>query len=147
MNATLIISGELTLLGKLAVKIDEWFPGAFATTVDVPSFEGWDVEAMTILLRRLQTKQLELLQFVSDGDGYRTDDEVRANFANADGGMKGLTGPISKHIKSMVEAGTIAAGASYVVRTEANPSNRNAPGGFRTPSGLLPVLRAAFDAL
>lgn len=147
MNATLTITGDLTLLGKLALKIDEWFPSAFASTVEVPSFDGWDVETMTILLRRLQTKQLELLNFVSENGGYRSDDEVRAKFGNAEGGMKGLTGPISKHIKSMTETGLLPAGASYVVRTEANPTNRNAPGGFRTPHGLVPVLRAAFSSL
>ena len=147
MNATLTITGDLTLLGKLAVQIDEWFPTAFATSVEVPSFEGWDVETMTILLRRLQAKQRDLLQFVSENGGYRTDAEVRAKFGNSAGGMKGLTGPISKHIKSMTEAGLLAVDASYVVRTEADPANRNAPGGFRTPLGLVPVLRAALDAL
>ena len=120
---------------------------AFATSVEVPSFEGWDVETMTILLRRLQAKQRDLLEFVSENGGYRTDAEVRAKFGNAASGMKGLTGPISKHIKSMTETGLLPADASYVVRTEADPTNRNVPGGFRTPLGLVPVLRAALDAL
>ncbi len=71
MNGTLTISGDLTVLGKLAVKIDEWFPKAFATEVGVPEFAGWTVESMTVLLRRLQKKQFDLINFVSSANGYR----------------------------------------------------------------------------
>lgn len=147
MNATLTITGDLAALGRLAQQIDEWVPGAFSTAVETPAFEGWDVEKMTMLLRRLQPKQLDLLSFLTEGGGYRGDEEVRGKFANAGGGMKGLTGPISKHIKAMTEAGLLPNDASYVVRTESHPANRNAPGGFRTPIGLVPVIRAAIASL
>lgn len=147
MNGTLTISGDLALLGKLALKIDDWFPNAFATAVNVPAFGQWDVETMTILLRRLAKKQLDLIDFVSSNDGYRSDDEVRAQFGNDGGGMKGLTGPISKHIKAMVASGMLQADPSFVVKTEPNPVNRNLAGGFLMPRQLVPVVRAAIDSL
>jgi len=147
MNGTLTIEGDLTLLGKLAVKIDEWFPGAFAAEVGTPAWGEWDVETMAVLLRRLGRKQLELIQFVSSGGGYQSDEAVRSRLSNDDGGMKGLTGPISKHINAMIAAGDLAEKASPVVKTESNPDNRNLPGGFRMPADLLPVVRAALASL
>ena len=40
MNGMLTIEGDLTLLGKLAIKIDEWFPAAFAKELNAESWGG-----------------------------------------------------------------------------------------------------------
>lgn len=147
MNGKLTIEGDLATLGRLALKINEWFPNELKTHVSVPSWGGWNVEAMTVLLRRLAPKQLQLLDFVSAGDGYQSDEAVRRQFGNETGGMKGLTGPISKHIKAMAATGDITESAVPVVKTEPNPGNRSQAGGFRIPGELVPIVRAALRSL
>jgi hypothetical protein len=97
--------------------------------------------------RRSTSKQLDLINFVSSANGYRTDDEVRAQFGNDAGSMKRLTGPISKHIKTLVESGVLRESIPFVGKTESNPDNRNTPGGFRRPKNLVPVVREGIDAL
>jgi hypothetical protein len=146
MEASLTITGDLTLLGKLAVRIDEWFPTAFSTEIAVPAYGGWTVERMSSLVRRLNEKQIELLAFVSENDGYRTDEEVRARFANGEGSMQGLTGPITRHKYAMVKEGLIDDSAIDLVKTERNPRNRNLAGGFRMAQELVPVVKAALRA-
>lgn len=147
MNGTISITGNLVQLGELAIKIDDWFPKTFTSEISVPEFEGWNVETMTVLLRRLQKRQLDLIDFVSSARGYRSDSEVRTQFGNDEGGMKGLTGPISRHINALVDSGVLTQPVSFVVRTESSPDNRNAPGGFRMPQGLIAIVRAALDSL
>jgi hypothetical protein len=138
MEGTLTIRGDLTLLGRLALKIDEWFPGALATEVGVLEWGGWSVETMAMLVDRLHPVQRKLIGFVADADGQRTDDEVRAEFAG-DHGLKGLTGPLSRHIERMQTAGVIPTGASFVVMVDRTPRIPV----FRMPEQLVPVVKAA----
>jgi hypothetical protein len=137
MNGTLTIEGDLTLLGKLAIQIDEWFPGAFAVEVEADAWGGWRIDTLASLLERLHPWQLLLVSYVSLAGGRRSDDEVRAKFA-INGGLKGQTGPISKHIKSMKAAGKIPGDAVRLLtvhRTGINPT-------FVIPSELVPLVHS-----
>lgn len=136
MNGTLSINGELNLLGELAVKIDEWYAGRLETAVESDSWGGWSVERMTVLLARLHPWQLRLVNFVAAAGGQRSDSEVRARFALGDSGLRGQTGAISKHVKSMEKAGIVPAGASHVLKVDRNGPTPN----FIIPNDLVPIV-------
>lgn len=146
MNATLTITGNLDDLAAAATMLSDHF-ARLNTTVEPAEFGGWSVEAMRTLLRRLAPKQLALVQLVSTRGGYTADDEVRAQLGNESGGMKGLTGPISKHINALIDAGIVSPEASFVVKTERDPENRSSAAGFVMPPALAPVVIAALENL
>lgn len=144
MIATLTITGNLDELTEAAAMLNGHFAHVH-TSVEPAEFGGWSVEAMRTLLRRLAPKQLALVQLVSTRGGYTADEDVRAQLGNESGGMKGLTGPISKHIRALVDAGTVSPDASFVVKTERDPENRSSAAGFVMPPALAPIVIAALE--
>jgi hypothetical protein len=139
MNGTLSIQGDLVLLGKLAVKIDEWFPSALATEVRPDEWGGWTIETMEVLLERLHPWQLLLVSYVAQSNGRRNDPEVRDKFAIGASGLRGQTGAISKHIYGMKAAGKIADNASYLLKVDRSAHMAT----FVMPAGLVPIVQAA----
>ena len=141
MDGTLSIQGDLVTLGKLAVKIEKWFPGALATEVRAAGWGGWTVDSMAALLERLHPWQLLLVSFVARAGGRRVDPEVRDKFSLGDSGLRGQTGPISKHIMNMKAEGVIPDDATYVLKIDRTTKVRT----FITPDKLMPILRAALS--
>jgi hypothetical protein len=138
MNGTLSIHGDLTVLSDLALKIEEWFPGALETAVESDAWGGWTVDRMTVLLDRLHPWQLLLVSFVARSGGRRSDPEVREKFAIGDSGLRGQTGAISKHIETMKKAGLIPDDASHLVKVDRTGS---VPA-FAIPGELMPIVEA-----
>lgn len=141
MNGTLSIHGELTILSDLAKKIDEWFPGALRSESQPDSWGGWTTGSMTVLLERVHPWQLLLLSFMAQGEGRRSDSEVRQRFALGESGLRGQTGAITKHIAKMVTEGIIPEDASPLVRVDRASQTST----FVMPQELVPVLLAALE--
>lgn len=139
MEGTLSIQGDLALLGKLAVKVDEWFPGALSTEVRPDEWGGWTIETMTVLVERLHPWQLLLVSYVARANGRRSDPEVRAKFAIRDSGLRGQTGAISKHIDGLKATGKIPDDASYLLKVDRSAHVAT----FVMPAELVPIVQAA----
>lgn len=140
MNGTLSITADLALLSKLALQIEQWHPGTASLDIRPEKYLSWDVEGMATLLKRLHPWQLLLMSFVASDNGRRSDPEVRAKFAIDDSGLRGQTGPISKHVKAMHAEGLIEAADWVLVvdRTSRTPM-------FVMPEGLVPIALAALE--
>lgn len=141
MNGTLSIQGDLAILSELALKIEDWFPGALATSVDSDAWGGWTVDRMALLLGRVHPWQLLLVSFVARAEGRRMDPEVRALFAIGDSGLKGQTGAISKHIEAMKKSGLLPDDASHVLKVDRS----SAAPMFVIPADLMPIVEAALE--
>lgn len=139
MEGTLSVKGDLAVLGKLAAMIDEWFPGAVATEVRTAAWGGWTIKTVVALLERLHPWQLLLVSFVARAGGRRSDREVRDMFAIGESGLRGQTGPISKHIRSMKAAGMLPDDASYLLKVDRTTNTAT----FVTPDELVPIVQAA----
>lgn len=140
MNGTLSITADLALLSKLALQIEEWHPNAATLEVRPEQYRSWTVEAIATLLKRLHPWQLLLMSFVALADGRRSDPEVREKFAIDESGLRGQTGPISKHVKAMRNEGLIA-DADWVLVVDR--SARTAM--FVMPEGLVPIVQTAIE--
>src|SRR3954469_13741767 len=101
MLATLTVQGPLDALARIAVLIQQQFAEGVRSDVQPLEVDGWSVERAALLLARLATKQRTVLELVVRGDGHVDDETLRAHFANGNGQVRGLTGPISKHVKNM----------------------------------------------
>lgn len=141
MNGTLSIHGNLAVLSELAEKINAWVSDAVSTQIEPDAWGGWTIDTMTVLLERLHPWQLLLTSFMAQGNGQRSDSEVREKFAIGDSGLRGQTGPISKHILKMKTAGIIPDDASYLVRVDRTTQTAS----FVTPNELVPIVRAALS--
>ncbi|NEN04722.1 hypothetical protein G3T36_02455 [Diaminobutyricibacter tongyongensis] len=141
MDGTLSIHGDLAVLSGLAEKINAWVADAVATEVEPDAWGGWTIDTMIVLLERLHPWQLLLTSFMARGNGQRSDNEVREKFAIGDSGLRGQTGPISKHILKMKAAGIIPGDASYLVRVDRTTQ----PAMFVTPADLVPIVQVALS--
>ena len=143
MIGTLTITGPLADLAKVA-QFAEKLAGVSAT-VDLPEYGGWSVGAMASLLRRLAPNQRDLIDMLIVGNGAVTGDQLRAAFGDD---LRGLTGPISRHIGAMVAEGMIAEDAVPIAVAERDARDRaNQRTSFiRTPTQLVDILRAAVDS-
>jgi hypothetical protein len=140
MQGTLSVTGDLALLSELALQIERWHPAAVTIDLGSAQYLSWDVEAMATLLKRLHPYQLLLMSFVARADGRRSDPEVREKFAIGDSGLRGQTGPISKHVKAMRDEGLLAA-ADWVLAVDR--SARTAI--FVMPDELVPIVKGAIE--
>lgn len=142
MNGTLSIHGDLAVLSELALKIEEWFPGALEAAVESESWGGWTVDRMTILLERLHQWQLLLVSFVANAGGRRSDPEVRQKFSIGDNGLRGQTGAISKHIEAMKKSGLLPEDASYVLKVDRSSTSAV----FMIPAELMPIVVTTLES-
>jgi len=140
MDGTLSITADLKVLSALALQIEKWHPEMVKLDLSFATYLSWDVEAMATLLKRLHPYQLLLMSFVAIADGRRSDPEVRGKFAIGESGLRGQTGPISKHVKAMRDEGLISA-ADWVLVV--NRSIR--PAEFVMPEDLVPIVKAAIE--
>lgn len=141
MDGTLSIQGDLNVLSQLAVKIDEWFPGALEASVQSNSWGGWTVDRMALLLERVHPWQLLLVSFLARGGGRQPDVEVRRRFTIEGSGLKGQTGAISKHIVGMKKSGLLPEDASWVVQVDRS----GATPVFVTPAELVPIVQSTLE--
>jgi hypothetical protein len=138
VNGTLSVTADLALLSKLALQIESWHPDTITMEVSTEKYLSWDVEAVATLLKRLHPYQLLLMSFVTLADGRRSDPEVREKFAIGDNGLRGQTGPISKHVKAMRNEGLVPA-ADWVLTVDRSAHVAV----FVMPDGLVPIVKAA----
>jgi hypothetical protein len=143
LNGTLTITGDITALARVA---------EFAASLDLPmssespGFGGWTVESATILIRRLAPKQFELIDRLVRADGACDGAHLRDAFGDD---LRGLTGPISKHIKSLKAEGLVPEEAVPVAIAEADPHDRvnRRTSWIRMPQGLVPIIALAIRDL
>lgn len=145
MDGTLTISGPLSELSKIAADMEARYPSGVSAGVSIASYGGWNVETMTILLRRLAPRQTRLIAKIADGDGFCSSEELRDEFANEQGQLRGLLGPIAKHVTAMTREGILGESAIVILASEFDHDSRNPQrvSGVRAPAKLLPVIRAA----
>ena len=148
MNGTLTIEGPLDVLASIANELNERYPSTIASTVTpATAAAGWTVETARILFTGLAPKQREALRLVVSRDGFADGQTLRAAFANDNGQIRGLTGPISKRVKKLIAEGVLAPGAEPPTTTQYdadNPSLQRA-GGIRMRSELVPIFRQAIE--
>ncbi|MEO6942122.1 MAG: hypothetical protein ABI238_05645, partial [Terrimesophilobacter sp.] len=70
MDGTLTISGPLSELSQIAADIEARYPSGVSAGVSIATYGGWNVETMTMLLRRLAPRQASLMARIVDGDGF-----------------------------------------------------------------------------
>ena len=139
MYGTLTITGEIAALARVA---------EFAASLDLTTssesamVDGWTVENLGVLLRRLAPKQHTLIEHLAREGGALSGDDLRDLFGDD---LRGLTGPISKHINAMKAGGILPDDAVAVAVAESDPHDRatRRTSWIRMPSALLPLAARA----
>jgi len=145
MNGILTIRGPLDELSRIAEQLHRGELSGVTASVEPAEVEGWTVERARALLARLASKQRAALTMVVEGDGRVDGDDLRGAFGNAGGQVRGLTGPISKHVNNLIAEGVLPVGTRPPTTTEYDPDNRS----FQRTLGLImraelvPVFRDA----
>ena len=156
MFGTLTIQGDLEQLSRIAAELHELYPNGVRARVDVEAVDGWSVGAATALLRRLARRQVITLQELVAGDGYVADDALRSRLATEAGAdptsqisLRGLTGPISKHIVHLIGDGLLPASTGNPVTADYDNSNSSyqRTSGLSLARPLVPIFRAAFETI
>ncbi|ASR56104.1 hypothetical protein [Cellulomonas sp. PSBB021] len=146
MIGFLQIEGELDVLAQIAAELQERYPDGIGVTVEPYDEGGWNVEAARALVERLAPRQRALLRCLAMDGGVVDDDTLREELANESGSLKGITGPITKHIHNLIEDGVIEDEPTQPWITLYDPA---VPGfqrtiGMRMPEALVAIFRAAF---
>ena len=147
MIGKLVLTGELDVLAKVAERLQAEFPAGLHSEVTTLEYKGYTVERARLLLARLASKQRAALKLLIDGDGTVGQEVLRAAFGNETGQLKGLTGPISKHVKNLIAEGVLPEGTKPPTSTEYDPAVRSyqRAGGIHMDAELVVIFRLAFD--
>ena len=149
MDGTLTISGPLSELSQIAADIEARYPSGVSAGVSIATYGGWNVETMTMLLRRLAPRQASLIARIVDGDGFCSSEDLLEEFANEYGQLRGLLGPIARHVTAMTREGIVGESAIAILASEFDHESRNPQriSGIRMPAKLLPVARAGLQSI
>jgi len=147
LTGSLTIDGPLDQLADLAHEISRKFPGGFTVSVEADGIEvaGYTVDRAKALLRRLASRQRDAIEVVVECGGRAEGDVLRARFANEQGQIRGLTGPISKHVKRLIAEGVLPEGTAAPTTTEFDPDNASfqRAGAIKMDADLVLVFREA----
>ena len=150
LTGSLTIDGPLDQLADLAHEISRKFPGGFTVSVEADALEvaGYTVDRARTLLRRLAARQREAIETVVEHGGRAEGDVLRAQFANEQGQIRGLTGPISKHVKRLIAEGVLPEGTEAPTKTEYDPDNASfqRAGAIEMDAELVPIFREALKS-
>jgi hypothetical protein len=148
MNGTLTIEGPLDTLAEVAQHLHQQFPDGLVVEVEAASWEGWTVSSAENLLRRLAGPQRSLLTLIVEQGGVADGASLRQHLGNETGSLKGLTGPISKHVKKMIRDGFLPEGTPAPTTTIYDPENPSyqRAGGIRMEPELVDIFRTALEA-
>lgn len=147
MHGTLTIEGSLDELAEIAKRITAQYPEGIAASVEPLEVDGWTVERARALLARLAPRQHTTIELVVDNGGYVSSDRLRRALADSREQLRGLTGPISKHVNRLSANGVLPAGTAPPTTTDydtENPSFQRARG-IQMNERLVPVFRAALN--
>lgn len=148
MNGTLSIEGPLDLLGTIAHELNERFPdGLDALVAPSTGTAGWTVETARILFTGLAAKQREAIRLIVSLNGFADGQALRQAFANDNGQIRGLTGPISKRVKKLIAEGVLPPDVEPPTTTQYDPDNPSfqRAGGIRMRAELVVIFRQAIE--
>jgi len=147
MIGTLVLTGELNVLAEVAHRLQAEYPAGLHVEVTSMEHKGYTVERAKTLLARLAPKQHAALKLLVDAGGQVGQEELRASFGNENGQIKGLTGPISKHVKNLIAEGVFPEGTEPPTNTDYDPMVRSyqRAGGMHMDAEHVVIFRLAFE--
>ena len=149
IQGTLTISGDIDRIGEAANLLVATFPDGLEVTVDIGDLEwcGYTVDRALALLRRLAKRQRMALSVVVEHDGFAKSAVLREVLGNDRGQIRGLTGPISKHVLNLIGEGVLPAGTKPPTTTAYDPDSASyqRAGGIAMAPELVPIFRAALQ--
>jgi hypothetical protein len=146
MIGYLQIEGELDVLAEIAAELQKRYPDGLSTVVEPYDEGGWNVEAARALIERLAPRQRMLLRLLATSGETVDDDTLREELGNNEGSLKGITGPITKHINNLIDDGVLDDEPTQPWVTQYDPEipSFQRTIGMRMPTELVEIFRAAF---
>jgi len=148
MNGTLTVEGSLTDLADAAGVLAAHF-AQLKVRVSALTVGGYSVEGAKAVLHKLASPQRTVIELLVANGGHVSVHDVRVALGRQSADtLRGLTGPISKHVNRLIAQGVLPAGTLPPTVTKYdNTAGTQRAQRFWMESELVPVFEAALSAI